>query len=504
MEKVKNIFDSSKSWWGSLSKKMRIGFFVTLVLVIIIVLKSSSNDDGRVVETVKRQTLNRTVSASGTVVSSTDLSLSFEQSKIVQNIAVVVGDKVKRGKILASLSNGTERAALLAAKAKYNKVLEGTSNEEIEVARVALANAKTDLSSIIKTQNGLVEDARRKLLSSDLFARSENTTEENSPIISGLYTGEEGVYTVTTHSSGSSGGYIAFSGIESGTSYINSFTPNALGKKGLFIQMPSGVNINESKTWTINIPNTTGASYIVNLNAYQSAKNSRDQAIVSAQSRIDQAEAELNLKLASARQSEIDGALADVISAEANLEKTILRAPADGTITKVDIKYGELSTIGKSAVSLQDIGNLYLEANINENNIKDIEIGQSIDVTYDAFGNNLYVATVSSIDPSSTITNNVVNYKIKALISDTDKIRPGMTANMIVLTSQIENALVLPGRTIETKDGKSFVKLITDERRNKTINKEIIVGLKGDGDIVEIISGLSLGDKVLWVPPITK
>jgi HlyD family secretion protein len=489
MKKALNIFVSLKEWWGKLSRRTRIIFFAVLVLVIIIVLKSGGNSDGSVVETVKRQTLDRTVLASGKVVSSTDLSLSFEQSKVVQSISVKVGDKVKKGQTLATLSNGTERAALLAAKAKYNKVLEGSSNEEIALARV-------NLESITKTQDGLVEDARRKLLSSDLVARADSITEEDSPVISGIYTGQEGSYTVVFHGGGSNS-YVTFTGIESGTANINSYTPNTLGTKGLHIQMPLSANPNEGATWTVSIPNTSGVSYVANLNAYQSAKNARDQAIAIAQ-------AELNLKLASARRSDVDAALADVISAESNLEKTILRAPAEGTITKVDIKYGEISTVGKVAISLQDISNLYLEANINENNIRDVELGQSIEVTFDAFGDDKYSATVSSIDPASTTTNNVVNYKIKALISDTDDIKPGMTANMTILTKEIENALVLPGRTIETKNGKSVVHVITDERRQKTVLKDITIGLRGDGDLVEITSGLNEGDKVLWTPPATK
>lgn len=96
--------------------------------------RGGSKSGTTTIETVKRQNLIQTVAASGSVVSSTDLSLGFEQSKMISSIKVVVGSKVKAGDVLAALSNGTERAslasakgALLAAQARYKKVLEGSS-----------------------------------------------------------------------------------------------------------------------------------------------------------------------------------------------------------------------------------------------------------------------------------------------------------------------------------------------------------------------------------------
>ena len=65
---------------------------------------------------------------------------------------------------------------------------------------------------------------------------------------------------------------------------------------------------------------------------------------------VEEKQAALDLTRATARQSDVDAALADVVvaqagldSATAALERTILRAPADGTITAVDVKVGELS-----------------------------------------------------------------------------------------------------------------------------------------------------------------
>lgn len=502
------------AWWKARSRRGKVILIVIVAIILILILKGGKASTS-VVEVVKNQTITRTVVASGKVVSSTDLSLGFEVSDIVRSVEVSVGDRVRKGAIIATLNSGEERAAvtsakgaLLAADARYKKVLEGSSNEEIALAQVNLDNAKSDLESTTKTQNTLVENAHRKLLSDGLAAEPLNSTfTTNTPRISGTYTGVEGTYTLSISSSGSD--FINFTGPEVGTAKYNTTTAQPLGTKGLSIIFPAGSNSSQGGSWTVAVPNTSGANYVSNLNAYNQALDTRDAAIASAQSLVSQREAELNLKRATARQPDVDSALADVItaqaqveSANAKLEKKILRAPADGTITKVDIKVGEISTPQKEVIVLQDIANLYLEANIGEGNISTIALGQNVSVSYDALPGQSFSASVSSIDPSATENGSVINYKIKALISDITGIRPGMTANMSIVTAQIPNVLVLPSRDIQTDAAGQFVNVLVDpsSKKQKTIHTPVTTGVKGDGDVVEIKSGVIEGQSVLWTP----
>lgn len=514
-EKLRNTLVGIKNWWQARRKRTKILLVAAVALIVFIIVKGGNADTGAVVETVKKQTLTRTVIASGKVVSSTDLSLGFETSDIVRAVNVSVGQKVKKGTTLASLSSGEERAAytsakgaLLAAEARYKKVLEGSSNEEIALAQTNLNTATKDLETTKKTQDGLVQSAYRKLLSDNLVAESSVATYASSaPRISGTYTGGEGEYVLSITSSG--GDYIAFSGLETGTARISTSTSQPLGTKGLSIIFPSGFSSGQGGSWKVVIPNTTSSTYVSNLNAYNQALDTRDSAIASAQSRVEERQAELNLKRATARQPDVDSALADVItaqagveSASARLEKKILRAPADGTITKVDIKIGEIVVPQKEVVVLQDVGNLYLEANIGEGNISTISLGQSVVVSYDAFPGKKYSATVSSIDPSATENGTSINYKIKALVSDVAGILPGMTANMAIVTAEVPNVLVLPGRVIESDEKGQFVHVISNptSRKKKTVRTTVTVGIKGDGDLVEVTGGVSEGQSVLWTP----
>ncbi len=509
-EKVTHII----AWWKGRSKRTKIVFFVILAIVLLIVLTGGKTDTS-VVEVVKKQTITRTVIASGKVVSSTDLSLGFEVGDVVRSVAVSVGDKVRKGAIIATLNSGEERAAatsargaLLSADARYKKVLEGSSNEEIALAQVNLDSATKDLAATKKTQDTLVENARRKLLSDGLTAEPINSSyTANTPRISGTYTGTEGTYTISISSAGSD--FVNFSGPETGTTKYSTTTAQPLGTKGLSVIFPAGTNSAQGGTWTVSLPNTSGTSYVTNLGLYNQALDTRESTVSSAESLVAQRQAELNLKRATARQPDVDAALADVItaqagveSANARLEKKILRAPADGTITKVDIKVGEISTPQKEVIVLQDVSNLYLESNIGEGNISTISLGQSVSVSYDALPGQSFTASVSSIDPSATEDGTVINYKIKALISDTTGIRPGMTANMSIVTAEIPDVLVVPGRVVQKDEAGQFVSLVVSEKgsKRKTARTAVTTGVKGDGDIIEIKTGVVEGARVLWTP----
>ena len=73
-----------------------------------------------------------------------------------------------------------------------------------------------------------------------------------------------------------------------------------------------------------------------------------------------------------------------------------------------------------------------------------------------------------------------------------------MTANMTIETARKEQVLAIPNRAITYTDSGATVEKITDSRKQKTTTTAVTVGLIGDGDLVEIVSGLSEGDSVLW------
>jgi RND family efflux transporter MFP subunit len=219
---------------------------------------------------------------------------------------------------------------------------------------------------------------------------------------------------------------------------------------------------------------------------------------------IDQRTAELALKKAQARPSDVDLAKADIISAEGQVQlatakynDTYITAPADGTITSVDIKVGELASALKEVIILQDVSNIYLETNINEANIANLVVGMPIDINFDAFGSDkIFKGSITKIDPSSTLISGVVNYKITASVEQVTDLRPGMTANMTIKVKEKNHVLTVPSRSIITDtSGNETIRLITNTKKKKFKEVKITTGLEGDGGVVEITSGLDEDDE---------
>lgn len=468
-----------------------------VVILLIMIVKGNKADPNVTLDTVKRQDLSDTVLATGQVTSLTDLELSFNSSGAVRSLPVNVGDVVKKGQILASLDQGSAlagvtqaRGALAAAQAKYRKVVEGSSSEEIRLAQIQLENAKNSPE---------VQNARRTLYSSDLIADPYDQSQSSTaPVITGTYIGTDaGEYRISFVSTGT---YTArYSGLEQGTIDVG-VTPRALGTRGLTISFADGgYSLND--TWKVLVPNTNGAHYTTNLNAYNAA-------VEAAASLVKQRQAELDLKLAQARPADLDLAQADVLSAQGQLqsaqavyENTVIRAPADGTITSVDTKLGELAQANTPVITLKDVEHLYLEAKINESNITKIKLNQVVTFTVDAFGpTRTFSGEVIHVDPGATVDEGVINYKINISLLDADPaIRTGMNANLTILVSKDVGVLVVPGLAVSTHGGKSYVNLVTDAKHKKYIEHEVVTGATGDGNLIEIKSGLTEGNSIALI-----
>ncbi len=491
-EKAKTFF------WTYIKKKRTWGIIIILVLVSsYLIFKTPTSALNTVTDIAKLSDLKQTVLATGQVVSNTDLNLSFNSSGVVKSIKVKVGDKVKAGQVLATLDGGSElaaltsaRGALAAAQARLKRTIEGASSEEIALAEVNLKQTKL-------TQDTLVNAAYQNLLNSKPEAVPKDITSDyTAPTISGTYTlGKEGVINLTSYYSVGGTSFTA-TGLTNGSGISNTIIAQPIGNSGLFITFPSNTNINVTD-WVIEIPNKKASNYLANLNAYENA-------VAQAKAAIDQSAATLALKKAAARSSDIDLANADILSAQGQVEgaqvrynNTIIIAPADGTITSIDIKIGEQTMAQKEAIVLQDVSNIYIETNINEANIANLAVGMPIDITYDSFGTDkVYKGEITKIDPSSTLVSGVVNYKVTASTEQLKDLRPGMTANMTIKIKEKAKVIAVPSRAIVTDDkGNMTLRIVTNPRTKKYKSVPITTGLEGDGGVTEVLSGLSLGEE---------
>ncbi|MFH0819573.1 MAG: efflux RND transporter periplasmic adaptor subunit [bacterium] len=217
---------------------------------------------------------------------------------------------------------------------------------------------------------------------------------------------------------------------------------------------------------------------------------------------LNTAQANLSLKLAKPRSVDIAALEAQVAQAQAsfdltkqNLEKTKLTSPVAGVVAKVNGEIGENIAANANFISLIT-SDLQIEADVSESDINKIKVGQEVTFTLDAFGDEKeFFGKVFFINPAQTVIQDVIYYKIKVSFTDQrEDIKPGMTANLDILTNHKENALFISQQAIIEKNGDKIVRILEKEKLREV---KVVTGLKGDGGLIEIVDGLKEGQEIV-------
>jgi HlyD family secretion protein len=507
---LKNIFSGKH-------KKRNIWLLIVLILVVGIgyfIFKPKNNIGSIQAGFVTKQDLKETVLATGQVVSETDLSLSFQSSGVVSKISVKEGDKVYQGQVLASLNQASALATLTSAEgslaqaqANYNKLINGATQNDIQVLQNAYDLANVNLNNTYSSTLNVLNDAYTKIynsynvvisLQNDYFSSSDQEGIKVSEARWDISTNAEKAKTyLDTAIKSSLNSDIDLAVSQMLVSLNNVFNDLKIIReqcdRGVYyytIPSTDKTAIDSQKT----IINTTITGVI----------NSRSS-IASYKVSLKTAENNLSARQAQPRQEDIDLAKGQVLSAQgqvdsaqAILNNMIVVAPSAGTITKVDVKVGEQATASKEVMVLQDTGSLYTEADVSEANVASLQVGQTIDYTFDALGpDQHFVGKVLTINPASTVISGVVNYKITGSLENMPNIKPGMTANMTILVAQENNVLAVPSTAIISKNSKQYVRVIYNSKNKKYSETEVQTGLQADGGLVEIISGLNDGQEIV-------
>jgi RND family efflux transporter MFP subunit len=476
--------------------------------------------------TVQLEDIRQSVLATGTVTSQSNLNLSFKNTGVLTRLNAKVGDKVRTGQVLAMLdekdvsaSINQASASVLAAKANYNKVLNGASNAEVDVARsavaaaqVTLSNAKSTYDVTVSQQKTAVANAQSAMFNAGLAANPVVGNSGGSTVtVSGTYSDTQtGQYKISILNSGA-GLYYSISGLESFTGPLNKGVPLPIGTKGLYFTFNNSGVVGTSDSWTIDIPNTQSSSYLTAANAYQTALQTQAQTTVAAKGAIDsaqaallQSQAQLALKQTTARPEDVQAAQAQIATANAQLQtaqnqysNNIISSPIDGVVTSVDLKLGENIPAQKAVIVVLDAKSLHVETNISESSISNIKADQSVEMTLDAFGPDRYFSgQVLSIDPASTVVSGVINYRVVSSLPNTPEIKPGMTANLTILIAEKDHVLGVPSRLIKTVGDKKYVSVL---QNGKASDVEITTGLVGDS-LTEVYTGVEAGTVIAADP----
>jgi HlyD family secretion protein len=189
-----------------------------------------------------------------------------------------------------------------------------------------------------------------------------------------------------------------------------------------------------------------------------------------------------------------------VESAQENLQEyldsTKITAPFNGTITQADTINGDSVATGTVAFTIDDLSNLVVAVQVIEVDINSVNVGQPAAITFDAIPNKTYNGKVFKTDMAGTVGQNSVNFTVTVQVTDADAlVKPGMTANVTIITNQVKNALLVPSTAIFTDNsGKQFVYLV----RNGVVTEvPVTIGAASD-TTTQITDGtLQEGDTIV-------
>ncbi|HET7033465.1 MAG TPA: efflux RND transporter periplasmic adaptor subunit, partial [Casimicrobiaceae bacterium] len=203
------------------------------------------------------------------------------------------------------------------------------------------------------------------------------------------------------------------------------------------------------------------------------------QGFISGQARD---EAENNLRVAEAAEA----------LAAARLAKTEIRAPFSGIIGLRSVSIGDYVKEGQDMVNLESIDPLKVDFRVPEIYLKQVQVGQTLEVGLDALPGKTHPGKVTAINPLVDAGGRAI--VIRALVKNTDTtLRPGMFARVKLFTREAQNALVLPEQALVPQGEEQYVYRVVD---GKSVRTKVEVGQRRDSR-VEILKGVAPGDTVV-------
>lgn len=204
---------------------------------------------------------------------------------------------------------------------------------------------------------------------------------------------------------------------------------------------------------------------------------------------------------------DVAAAKARIAAAEATLKQAWLEAPFSGVITNVESKTGDLIQSGSLAFQLDDLSRLLVDLEVSEVDITQIDIGQSVVLTFDAIADKEYTGEVIEVAMVGTKESGVVNFDVTIELIDSDEdVRPGMTSAVNIVTTEIPEVLLVNNRAVRTVNGEHVVFLVEESNDTNgnpsTSTSMVTITIGATSDMYsEVLDGdLQAGDQVVLNP----
>ena len=411
---------------------------------------------------VGRKTLLNTVSASGKIEPKAEVSMNFEIGGVVAEVPVERGQYIPAGTVLARLATRDLTLEINAAeidvaqqRAEMDKLFEPVLAQKVAAAQAQVESARLKLADL---QDGPDPDEVTKAeaeLSRKQIALKQAQWEYDEV----AYRGDIAAMPQANHLQETTLDYEV-----------------ALATYNLSVKDPTSAEIAEAR-----------------------------YGLAAAQAALAELLQEPSAADIAARQALVDKARLALAEKQRRLEQAVLTAPTAGVLLEVNLEPGErvLNDAQQAAILLADTSAYLLKVEVDEIDIARIARGQTAAVELDAFAGQQLSGVVADISPRpiKSDSNAIVMYEVTITLqtgSAAPALLSGMTANAVVETGRLEEAVVVPNRAIQI-DRSAAPPVIFVEKINgngSPTRVEVQLGLR-QGDVTQVVGGLAEGDEVI-------
>ncbi|MBI3159614.1 MAG: efflux RND transporter periplasmic adaptor subunit [Chloroflexi bacterium] len=415
---------------------------------------------------VELGSLQAMVGATGTVRANQTATLNWQTSGTVQGAYVMVGQAVDQGDVLADLRQTSLPQSIILAQADLVAARQALEDLQKGVDQLAVAQA----AQAVADARVAVDDARRRLDSL------------NSPVDQTYIDQAEATLV------------LARDVLEKAQKAYEPYENKADSTIKASLQSRLAQAQQEYDAAVRRYNNLTGTTSDLDLRQAEA-----DLAV--AQAQLAAAEADYAKVLNGVAPDDLAAAQARVAAAEATLALARVAAPFSGVITQAFPKPGDLVSAGTQAFRLDDLSRLLVDVNVSEVDINRIQVGQPVVLAFDAILAREYHGQVVEVGLVGQTDQGIVSFRVTVELLDADaQVKPGMTAGVNIVVSELEGVLLVPNRAVRVVDGKRVVYVLKDGALETV---EVELGASSES-FSEVLGGeLAVGDAIVLNPPST-
>ena len=198
--------------------------------------------------------------------------------------------------------------------------------------------------------------------------------------------------------------------------------------------------------------------------------------------------------------NQIAAVQARIAAAQATINQSFIEAPFAGTVTLSSNQAGDQVTVNQEAFRVDDLSSLFIELQVSEVDINQVQPGQDVTLSFNAIRGKQYHGYVTEKALVGNENASIVNFLVTVKLNDADQeVRPGMTSDVEIIVSKSEKTLLAPNQAIRSDNtGAQVLHVINDNGEITAI--PITLGASSDL-FSEIVGGaVKAGDRIVISP----